>query len=184
MLRFRLKRATGAFGMERVQVVVAALARIAHVAALRLSMLLLGCMFVAQVLVVVLRYLFGIGFVELQDFVLFCFAALSVLGVPVALRLDRHVRVDVFRPSGTTRAARRIDQLSYVLLLAPVFAVTLWYVMPLVINSWAILEGSRETGGLGGYYLVMTALPLACVLMLLQGLALLLDRTLIHAEPR
>lgn len=160
-----------------------AISLLAHRATLALCVALLGLMFGAQIAVVVLRYLFGIGFVELQDFVIYCFAALSVLGVPVALRLDRHVRVDVFRPSGSTHRARRVDQASYLLFLVPVFMITLWYVMPLVINAWAIREGSRETGGLGGYFVVMTALPLASVLMLLQGLALFLDRSLIHSEP-
>ena len=43
-----------------------------------------------------------------------------------------------------------------------------------VVAAWSIREGARETGGLGGVWLVKTVLPIACVLMLVQGSALLL----------
>lgn len=59
--------------------------------------ILLMAVFGTQTLVVVLRYLFAIGFVELQNFVSYGFAAFCVLTIPLALRADKHVRVDVFR---------------------------------------------------------------------------------------
>lgn len=141
-------------------------------------LLLLAVVFCAQILVVVLRYLFGIGFVELQDLVIYSFAMLSILGVPIALRWDRHVRVDVFRARWPERINRRVDRLGILLFLAPVFLITLWYALPLVSYSWSVFEGSRETGGLPGFFLVLTALPVSCCLVLVQGLALYLDRTL------
>lgn len=141
-------------------------------------MLLLAVVFCAQILVVVLRYLFGIGFVELQDLVIYSFAMLSILGVPIALRWDKHVRVDVVRARLPERINRRIDRLALVFFLAPVFLVTLWYALPLISYSWSVLEGSRETGGLPGFFLVLTALPVSCCLVLVQGLALFLDHTL------
>ncbi|MEP3245205.1 MAG: TRAP transporter small permease subunit [Sneathiella sp.] len=161
---------------------VLSLALLLHQVTLRLCLLLLALVFGTQVTVVILRYLFGIGFVELHDLILYCYAGLCVLGLPVALRLDRHVRVDVFRPTGTSVVARRIDCVSYLILLAPFCLLTLWHVMPLVSYSWEIQEGSRETGGLPGYFIVMTALPVSCVLMLVQGLALFLDKSLIHTS--
>ncbi len=153
-----------------------------HHANLGVCKLLLALLFSTQFSVVVMRYLFAIGFVELQDFVLYCFATLSILGIPIALRLDKHVRVDIFRASGATASARRIDQISYALLLIPLAIVTIYYAMPLVQYSWEIKEGARETGGLGGYYLVMMMLPIACLLIIIQALALFFDKSLIHSE--
>jgi len=142
--------------------------------------MLLGIVFCAQILVVVLRYLFNIGFIELQDLVTYCFAMLCILAVPNALRTNDHVRVDIFRAHQSPARARRVDQLAIGFFLLPVFVLALWFALPLVSYSWSIFEGSRETGGLPGFFIVLTALPVACVLILVQGLAIAVDKDLIH----
>ncbi|WP_108259007.1 TRAP transporter small permease subunit [Mangrovicoccus ximenensis] len=129
-----------------------------------------------QLAVVILRYVFGIGFIELQDAVAYSFAALVVLGLPVAFAEDGHVRVDVFRAGQSPRWQQRFDMAGIVALLVPFFGLTFWWVWPDVAFSWSILEGSKETGGLPGFFLVKTMLPVACVLMILQGLAALAVR--------
>ena len=143
---------------------------------------LLAVLFVFQVVNVILRYAFGVGYLELQDLVSYSFAMLLILSVPVALRLDRHVRVDVFRNRQTLRVQRRYDRFGIVFFLLPVFAMTLYFVMPQVLYSWSIREGGVETGGLAGYFLVKTALPVACVLVLLQGAALFLGES-VETDP-
>jgi TRAP-type mannitol/chloroaromatic compound transport system permease small subunit len=135
--------------------------------------ILLLTVFTGQMAVVTLRYAFSTGFLELQDIVAYAFAALVVLSVPLALRADRHVRVDVFRNNQSPARQRAIDRLAIVFLLLPVFVLTLYFAMPGILYSWSIREGSIETGGLPGYFIVKTALPTACILMVLQGLALL-----------
>ncbi len=40
-----------------------------------------------------------------------------------------------------------------------------------VASSWAVREGSRDPGGLPGWYLVKSLLPLSAGLLFLQGLA-------------
>ena len=142
---------------------------------------MLAITFCAQILVVVLRYLFNIGFIELQDLVTYCFAMLCILSIPNALRTNEHVRVDIFRAAQTMVTARRVDQVAILFFLLPVFALTLWFALPLVTYSWSIFEGSRETGGLPGFFIVLTALPVSCCLILIQGIAIALDRNLIHA---
>lgn len=139
-------------------------------------MLLLAVLCIAQILIVILRYAFGMGFLELQDVVTYAFAMLVVLGVPVALAGDGHVRVDIFRNGQSARTRRRIDLSGVALFLIPVFGMTLWLVMPQVLYSWAIREGGVETGGLPGFFIVKTALPVACALMLVQGVAVVLRR--------
>ena len=134
---------------------------------------LLAVMGAAQLAVVVLRHGFGTGFLPLQDVVTYAFAALVLLGLPVALAADRHVRVDVLRERQSARARRRWDAAGTLLLLVPAFALTLLYAWPEVAFAWRIREGARETGGLGGVYLVKTLVPVASALMIVQGLAAL-----------
>ena len=102
-----------------------------------------------------------------------CFGALLVLSVPYALVGDAHVRVDVFRERQSEQLRRQIDRLAVVLLLLPVFIMILWTSWPDISYAWQIFEGSKETGGLPGLFIVKTSVPISCLLMIIQGLALL-----------
>ncbi|MDN3719002.1 TRAP transporter small permease subunit [Roseibium salinum] len=126
--------------------------------------------FLGQLAMVLMRYLLGIGFLEIQDGVNYAFAALVALSVAVSFDADRHVRVDVFRQKWSEQANRRIDLLGDLFLALPVFSLMSWTAFPLVRNSWAILEGSPETGGLPGLYLVKTCLLILPALVLLVAL--------------
>lgn len=133
-------------------------------------MWLAAIVFLGQLAMVLMRYLLGIGFLEIQDGVNYAFAALVALSVAVSFDADRHVRVDVFRQKWSEQANRRIDLLGDLFLALPVFGLMSWTAFPLVRNSWAILEGSPETGGLPGLYLVKTCLLILPALVLLVAL--------------
>ncbi|WP_306117130.1 MULTISPECIES: TRAP transporter small permease subunit [unclassified Roseitalea] len=134
----------------------------------------LAVVFGGMMTVVLLRYGLGVGFIELQDLVTYAFGFLVTFAMPVAMRLDKHVRVDVLRASWPAARNRRVDAAGFVLLLVPVFGLLLWHSGQPVGYAWQILEGSRETGGLPGLFLVKTAVPVTAALMIVQGAALLL----------
>jgi len=127
---------------------------------------LAAVVFLGQLAMVLMRYLLGIGFLEIQDAVNYAFASLVALSVVVAFDAEKHVRVDVFRQNWSERRNRGIDSLGLLLLAMPVFALMAWTAYPLVRSSWSILEGSPETGGLPGLYLVKTCLLILPVLVL------------------
>jgi TRAP-type mannitol/chloroaromatic compound transport system permease small subunit len=133
-----------------------------------------GAVMTVLVLVnVVLRYGFGTGSIAAQDAAAYAFATFLILAVPLALTRRAHVRVEVISerlPPGYLRTA---DALAWALAIVPVFGLIVWAGWRDVAFSWSIAEGSVTPGGLGGLYLVRTALPVAAVLMILQGLAVL-----------
>lgn len=147
-----------------------------HRVTLWVCLLLLVLLLGSQISIVILRYCFGAGFLELQDFTAYVFASLVILSIPVALVLDRHVRVDVWREHQSLRQRRALDNLGVIVLLLPVFGLSLYLVYPDIAYAWQIREGSRETGGLPGVYLVKSLFPLSCVLLILQGVASLMAR--------
>ncbi len=123
---------------------------------------------------VVLRYGFGSGSIKMQDLASYAFAVFLILAVPLCHARGGHVRVEVLSerlPRGYLRGA---DALAWALFLTPVFGLILWAGWGDIVFSWSIGEGSTTPGGLGGYYLVKSAMPLAAVLMVIQGLAALL----------
>ncbi len=83
---------------------------------------------------------------------------------------DKHVRVDIFRQKLGGNANRRIDWLGDLFLALPVFSIMMWMAYPLVRSSWVILEGSPETGGLPGLFLVKTCLLVLPTLIVLLTL--------------
>ena len=69
--------------------------------------------------------------------------------------------------------------------LLPVCLVIWWFSWRYVANSWSVFEGSRETSGIQGVYILKTVILAFAGLMVLQGLSLAARclLTLLGAEP-
>lgn len=134
-----------------------------------LAMVLLG------VAIVILRYGLNLGWVALQESVLWLNGALILLGAAYALRHDAHVRVDIFYARLGPRGRAWTDLLGTVLLLWPLCAVWTWVCLDYVAASWRMGESSQEAGGLPGVFLLKSLLLCAPVLLALQGLAMFLS---------
>jgi len=125
--------------------------------------------------VVVARYLFNEGSIAVQESVTYLHAIVFLLGAAYTLRHDRHVRVDIFYQRRDARGRARIDLLGVLLFLLPtcvfIFVTSLDYVGA----SWALLEGSREAGGLPLVFALKTLIPITAVALALQGLVMAAD---------
>jgi TRAP-type mannitol/chloroaromatic compound transport system permease small subunit len=132
-----------------------------------------GALFVVlvQFLVVVLRYLFGIGSIWLTESIVYGNAAMVMLAAAWTLRDGGHVRVDVFYAAASPRRQAMIDLAGALLLLLPFMLVLAWLSLPYVARSWSIVEGSRETSGIPAVFLLKTLIPTFALLMALQGVA-------------
>ncbi len=123
-------------------------------------------------LVVVLRYVFAIGWVGLQESYVWMHGAVFMIGAAYTLLHNGHVRVDIFyRPAGP-RYKAWVDLLGTVFLLMPMLGLVAWFAAPYVLESWSRLEESREAGGLPGLFLLKSVILCFCALMVVQGLAL------------
>jgi TRAP-type mannitol/chloroaromatic compound transport system permease small subunit len=121
--------------------------------------------------VVLMRYVLGLGSLWLQESVVYAHAALFLLAAAWTLQEGGHVRVDVFYATASPRARAWIDLLGALLLLVPFAGAIIWFAIPYVERSWAILERSRETSGLPLVFLLKTLIPMFAVLLALQGIA-------------
>jgi TRAP-type mannitol/chloroaromatic compound transport system permease small subunit len=120
--------------------------------------------------VVVLRYVFDAGSIALQESVTYMHAMLFMLGAAFTLQQNGHVRVDILYQRFSRRGRAWVDLLGTLLLLVPVCVFLLVSSWDYVAESWAVLEGSREAGGLPGVWALKTLILLMPVLMLVQGL--------------
>ena len=124
--------------------------------------------------IVLLRYVFGVSFVWLDESVLYLHAALFMLGAGYTLLVDGHVRVDIFYAKFEARTRTLIDAAGHLVLLIPTMVVLLVYSWPSVRAAWAILEGPISVGGIPASFLLKSLVPAFCVLLLIQGVACLL----------
>lgn len=132
---------------------------------LTLFMVLLTCV------VVILRYGFNIGWIAMQESISYMHAAVFMLGIAYTFRNNGHVRVDIFYQKMSAKNQALIDLVGHIVFLVPMCLYILYSSYDYVSNSWAILEQSRETGGLPFVYLLKTLIPLMAILLLLEALS-------------
>lgn len=124
--------------------------------------------------VVLLRHVFSIGWIWLQEISVYLHALVFLLGAAYALSSDEHVRVDVFYRAMRTTTRRWVNTLGTLVLLLPTVGFIFWSSWGYVLRSWAERESSHETGGLIYPFpsLLKTSILIACVLLALQGIAM------------
>jgi len=130
-------------------------------------------------LVVMLRYVFDLGWIAMQESVIYMHGFVFMLGAAYTLRHHAHVRVDIFYQRFSLRTRAWVDLLGTLFLLVPVSIFIIWMGWYYVADSWAVLEGSREAGGLPGVFVLKSLIIAMPVLMLLQGAALMLRQILV-----
>ncbi|MFC5586270.1 TRAP transporter small permease subunit [Nitratireductor kimnyeongensis] len=120
---------------------------------------------------VVLRYVYGISFIFMNETVLYLHATLFMLAAGYTLLVDGHVRVDIFYGLLGSRGKARIDIFGALCFLIPSTAMIGWFSWPSVRNSWSIMEGAISVGGIPASFLLKSLIPAFCVLLIIQGLA-------------
>ncbi|MGB1922754.1 MAG: TRAP transporter small permease subunit, partial [Alcanivorax sp.] len=89
-----------------------------------------------MVLVVVLRYGFGIGNIALQESLTYLHGSLFMLGIAYTLAEDEHVRVDVLYQRFSPRGRAWVNVLGTLFLLLPVCGALFWLSLDYVASSW------------------------------------------------
>ena len=122
--------------------------------------------------VVVMRYVFAVGWVWLQESYIWLHGIVFMAAAGYTLLHGGHVRVDIFYRTASARFKAWVDLLGSLLLLLPMVGVVGWYSWGFVLRSWSRLEGSAEAGGLPGLYLLKSMLIVFVGLLAIQGLSL------------
>ena len=122
-------------------------------------------------LIVVLRYIFQIGSIALQESVMYINAMIFTFGAAYTLKVQGHVRVDVFYNRISKKARHLVDSIGVVAFLFTTVGFVVWASWDYVAVSWRIREGSPESSGLPLVFLLKSCLLLLPALLALQGVA-------------
>jgi len=142
--------------------------------------LTLGCVLTCFA-VVVLRYAFNVGFPWLQELYVWQHAAVFMAGAGYTMLHRGHVNVDVLYGQMNDRGKAWIDIFGTLVFLFPWLAVVAITSAPFVTSSWGIREASSTADGMPAVYLLKSLLLIFCVLLFVQGLALIARRALFLA---
>jgi TRAP-type mannitol/chloroaromatic compound transport system permease small subunit len=112
------------------------------------------------------------GWLEIQWYL---FAVCVMLGAAQVLRVNEHVRVDVFYGRMPSRMQAWVDLLGLTFFLLPSMAVMIYFSLPLFLRMYATGEMSSNAGGLLRWP-AMLMLPLGFSMVMLQGVAEIIKR--------
>ena len=128
-------------------------------------------------IIVVLRYVFSIGFIWMQELVRYLYASVFMLCAAYTLAEDEHVRVDIFYSKMKDKHRAIVNLLGSLVFLIPVCLSILYFSYNYVINSWAQLEGSLEERGLHGVFLLKSLIWIFAIMLILQGIYIIFVNT-------
>jgi TRAP-type mannitol/chloroaromatic compound transport system permease small subunit len=124
--------------------------------------------------IVVLRYGFNMGWIAMQESVMYMYATSFLLGIAYTYKHEGHVRVDIFYNKMSVSGKAWVNLFGIILLLLPMTAFIFYSSWGYVMDSWSVMEESGAAGGLAFVYLLKTNILLMAVLLAIEALAQIL----------
>ncbi|MEP3475146.1 MAG: TRAP transporter small permease subunit [Hyphomicrobiales bacterium] len=125
-------------------------------------------------LVVVLRYVFSIGWVWMQELYVWTHATIFMLGAGYTLLHEGQVRIDLIYRTASARYKALVNIFGSLFFALPLMFLLFSRSVPMVERSFQSLEKSAEAGGLPALYILKAVIPLFCILFGLQFISLII----------
>jgi TRAP-type mannitol/chloroaromatic compound transport system permease small subunit len=129
---------------------------------------------VANVVEVLMRYVFRQPTSWALDVTTMSYGALFMLGAAFALLRGAHVRTDMLWEKFSDRTKGIIDSIAYVVFFLPSMAILFWLSVDDFIYAWEINERSTASLWQPVLWPLRGVIPLAAALLFLQGISELL----------
>jgi TRAP-type mannitol/chloroaromatic compound transport system permease small subunit len=120
------------------------------------------------------RYLFNAPTIWSFDLTYMLYGALFMLGAAYALHKGAHIRTDFFWDTFSPRTRGLIDSISYVVFFFPSFAILMYISWHEASNAFQLNEVSDQTPWRPILWPFKGVVPLACLLLMIQGFSELL----------
>ncbi|MAZ46099.1 MAG: permease [Rickettsiales bacterium] len=117
---------------------------------------------------VILRYVFSIGFIWLQDLYIWIHAIFVLLGLAYTLNADEHVRIDLLYRSFKKKIKKKINFFGTLLFGLPVSLIITFNGFEYFYRSFLLNESSKETGGLPFIFILKFFIFLTGILLFFE----------------
>jgi TRAP-type mannitol/chloroaromatic compound transport system permease small subunit len=123
---------------------------------------------------VIIRYLFQSSSVAMQELEWHLFAIIFLLSAGYTLKIDDHVRVDVFYSRFSKKKQAWINLLGSLFFLIPFCIILIISSENFIFISLRVGETSPDAGGLPARYIIKAFIPISFFFLLMQGIAVVL----------
>ena len=131
---------------------------------------LIPVLLILVMIVVIGRYFFGIGRVDIQELALYVHALIFLVCAGWAYSEDEHVRVDIFYRNASSEYKKLVNILGIFFFLLPTITVLSYYAIDFISASWSVKEISTEPGGLNFVYVQKSFIFLFPIVLALAGI--------------
>lgn len=132
---------------------------------------LLVLMIILVFITVFTRYILNISYVALQELIMYFHAIIFMFGVSYALKEKSHVKIDIIYNSLNKKYQYYISMLGTIIFIIPTSLFITYSSMNMVLQSWSLLEGSSEAGGLDLIFILKSVIPITGFLIFIQALS-------------
>ncbi len=125
-------------------------------------------MFLIVLFNILTRYIFNINFIFLQELTMYLHAFVFLFGISLCFRENAHVKIDILSSRVNQNTLAKISLLGNILFVLPFCFFVIYVSTPMIVSSWAMLEGSSEPGGLPLIYLLKSSIYLFSFLIIVE----------------
>ena len=115
------------------------------------------------------RYFFSQGSTALQELEWHFFDVIILLSISYTLKVNSHVRVDIFYENFSVKTKLIVDIIAGVFFILPLSFLIVYIGIGFVELSFLQHEASSDPGGLSYRWIVKSLMPLAFILLSLQA---------------
>ena len=121
---------------------------------------------------VLMRYILNVSFVFTQELEWHLFGFIFLIGAGYTLLHDGHVRVDIIYQRLGLKGRAWVNLCGVLLFLIPGCIMVISTSWKFTMNSFTILEGSPDPGGIPFRFVLKGCIPVGFTLLLFQGISL------------
>jgi TRAP-type mannitol/chloroaromatic compound transport system permease small subunit len=133
---------------------------------------------------VIARYLFHAPTIWAYDVAYMLYGSHFMLGAAYTLYKGGHIRTDIFYQNWSVRTRGAVDALLYLFLFFPGIALFFWMGLQEALQSWDIREVSDASPWRPIIYPFKAVIPIALLLLMVQGVAEFLKSAYAALEGR
>ena len=126
------------------------------------------------VIQVLLRYLFSINIIQLEELQWHLYAIVFMFGLSFTMVNHSHVRVDILKVRLNASTQRKIEIFGIIFLMIPFIFITIDYGYQLAYDSFRVNEGSISPEGLPYRWIIKSVIPISFILLLLASISRLI----------
>jgi TRAP-type mannitol/chloroaromatic compound transport system permease small subunit len=111
------------------------------------------------------------------------FSAMFMFGIGYTLKVDGHVRVDVFYERWSAKTRAWINLLGTLVFIVPISILIIDFGWQVMLEAYSMGEGSGDPGGLPHRFIIKGVVPVAFIYLLLCAFSVVLDQVAIIRAP-